>query len=50
MAALKMRGTGQVLTADFKSVKWVGLTKGGKEVTITLTNAINMGNIDWTIA
>lgn len=50
MAALKMRGTGQVVTTDFKDVKWEGLTKGGKLVTITLSNAINMGGIDWTFA
>lgn len=50
MAAVTMQGTGQVLNTDFKTVKWEGLTKGGKTITITLTNAINIGNISWTIA
>ena len=50
MATTKYIGTGEVISADFKAVKWVGKTKGGKAVTIELSNAINMGNIDWTIA
>lgn len=50
MAAVTYQGTGKVLDTDFKSVKWVGKTKGGKNVTITLSNAINMGNINWTFA
>lgn len=47
---MKYTGTGEVTNADFKEVKWVGLTKGGNAVTITLHDAINMGNIDWTFA
>ena len=47
---MKITGTGEVTSADFKQVKWEGLTKGGNAVTITLFNAINMGNIDWTFA
>ncbi len=43
-------GTGAVTAADFNDVKWVGLTKGGNAITITIKNAINMGNIDWTFA
>lgn len=43
-------GTGAVTVADFNDVKWVGLTKGGNAITITIKNAINMGNIDWTFA
>ena len=50
MASTKYIGTGEVLSADFKTVKWVGKTKGGQDVTIELTNALNMGNLDWTIA
>lgn len=46
----KYRGTGVVAAADYKNVKWVGVTKGGKAVTITLENAINLGNIDWAFA
>ncbi len=36
--------------ADYKDVRWVGKTKSGKAITIELTDAINMGNIDWTFA
>lgn len=50
MAAVTLQGTGKVLTTDFKSVKWEGLTKAGKTCTITLANAINMGNISWAFA
>lgn len=46
----KYTGTGAVVNADFKDVKWVGKSKDGKAVTITLKDAINMGNIDWTFA
>lgn len=46
----KYRGTGQISSADYKEVKYVGKTKGGKAVTITLDKAINLGNIDWTFA
>ena len=48
--AITIKGTGIVSTTDFHSVKWTGKTKGGKSVEITLSNAINMGNIDWTMA
>lgn len=44
--AITIKGTGIVSTSDFKSVVWTGKTKGGKAVTITLPNAINMSNID----
>ena len=50
MAVTKYIGTGEVTSADFKSCKWVGTTKGGNAITITLENAINMGNIEWTFA
>ena len=46
----RYHGTGVVTSADFKRVKWVGKDKGGKAVTITIDNAINMGNLDWTFA
>ena len=39
-----------MISADFKAVKWIGKTKGGQDVIIELENAINMGNIEWTIA
>ena len=46
----KYRGTGQISSADYKAVKYVGKTKGGQAVTIELDSAINLGNIDWTFA
>lgn len=50
MAVTTITGTGAVTTADFRTVKWVGLTKGGNAITITILDAINKGNIDWTFA
>ena len=46
MANVTYQGTGQVLAADYIPVRWVGKTKGGKNVTITLPKALNMSNID----
>jgi hypothetical protein len=46
----KYRGTGEVSSNDYKAVKWVGKTKGGKAVTIEFEKAINLGNIDWQFA
>lgn len=46
----KYQGTGAVTAADFKACKWVGKTKGGSAVTITMEKAINMGNIKWAFA
>lgn len=50
MASVKYKGTGTVATADFHTVTYEGKTKDGKAVKITLNNAINKGNIDWTFA
>ena len=50
MATTKYIGTGEVISADFKSIKWIGKTKGGQDVIIEIENAINMGNIEWTMA
>lgn len=44
-----IKGTGIVTSADFHSVTWTGKTKAGKAVTITIPNAINLTNIDWTM-
>lgn len=46
----KYQGSGAIATTDYKAVKWVGVTKDGKAVTITLAKAINMNNIDLTFA
>lgn len=48
--AITIKGNGIVATTDFHSVTWTGKTKSGKAVVITLNNAINMGEIDWTFA
>lgn len=50
MASTVYIGTGTISGSDFKTVKWVGLTKGGNAVTITLNDAVNVGNIEWTFA
>ena len=41
---------GVVLEEDFKLVTWIGKTKGGQSCKITLKDAINKDNIDWTLA
>lgn len=44
-------GTGVIADSDYKDiVKWVGKTKSGKKATIIIKDAINLGNIDWTMA
>ncbi|MGO5053585.1 hypothetical protein ACTQ6A_13955 [Lachnospiraceae bacterium LCP25S3_G4] len=46
----KYQGTGVVTSNDFKKVKFVATTKNKTPITISLENAINMGNIEWTFA
>lgn len=41
---------GNIATEDFHVLTWTGKTKGGKACKITLEDAINKGNIDWTLA
>lgn len=48
--SITIKGTGIVTSADFQNVTWTGKTKSGKSVVITLSNAISLGNIDWTMA
>ena len=50
MAIKKYIGTGEVTSADFKKCTWIGQSKDGKAVKITLYDAINMSNIDLTFA
>ena len=50
MSTKKYRGTGAIESTDYKDVQYVGKTKSGSPITITLENAINMGNIDLTFA
>ena len=41
---------GNIATEDFHVLTWTGKTKGGNACKITLTDAINKGNVDWTLA
>lgn len=48
---VKITGAGQIKTSDFQpNVTWTGQTKNGKEVIITVENAINLENIEWGLA
>lgn len=45
------KGIGIIASSDFlASISWTGKTKDGCEVKITVKNAINLDNIDWTLA
>jgi hypothetical protein len=44
-----MTSTLQIVEGDYNDVKWVGKTKDGKAVTIIVENALNMGNLEWTL-
>lgn len=50
MATITYTGNGKIGNSDFKTVKWTGNTKNGKACKITLTNAINLGDLDWAFA
>ena len=41
---------GNIAPEDFHELTWTGKTKGGNACKITLENAINRGNLDWTLA
>lgn len=41
---------GNIASTDFHVLTWTGKTKGGTACKITLENAINKGNLDWTLA
>lgn len=43
------QSTLEILDTDYQSITWTGKTKDGKAVVITLENAINMGNVEWTL-
>lgn len=44
-----MTGTLSIVAGDHNDVMFTGKTKDGKAVTIKVKNAINMGNIEWTL-
>lgn len=46
----KVRGKWSIDDDDFHTVKWVGKTKAGKDAVIMLENAINLDNIDFSLA
>ena len=50
MASKKITGKAIELTDYQDKVSWIGKTKDGREVVITLENAINLENLDWTLA
>ena len=41
---------GNIASTDFRTLTWTGKTKGGAPCKIALENAINMGNLEWTLA
>ena len=44
-------GNGGIITeTDWHVLTWTGKTKGGVACKITLENAMNRGNLDWTLA
>ncbi len=47
----KVTGKGQISDDDYhEKVSFVGKTKAGKRVVIEIENAINLENLDWTLA
>ena len=40
-------GTNEIVTGDYTTVIWTGKTDTGDSVVITMTNAINLENIQW---
>ncbi len=47
MAEKVLTGSGMVLDTDYKYLRWVGKTKGGKPCKIELLNAICLSNPGW---
>ncbi|GEM02497.1 hypothetical protein SAMN05421839_1066 [Halolactibacillus halophilus] len=45
----KITSTIKVDAGDYNDVKWEGKTKDGEPVVITVKNAINIGNLEWTL-
>lgn len=50
MAKLIKGNGGNIADSDFHVLTWIGKTKAGVPVKITLKDAINMGNLEWTLA
>src|SRR6056297_1580427 len=45
----KITATEDVNDTDYIEVTWTGTDSTGRDVIITLTDAINIGNFDWTM-
>lgn len=50
MAKVITGNGGNIASTDFHVLTWIGKTKGGNACKITLEDAINMGNLEWTLA
>lgn len=50
MAKVIKGNGGNIAETDFHVITWTGKTKGGIACKITLSDAINKGNIDWALA
>jgi len=44
-----LTSTLKIVAGDYSEVKWVGKTKDGKAVTITVENALNLDNLEWKL-
>jgi hypothetical protein len=44
-----LTSTLSIVAGDYNDVKWVGKTLDGKAVTINVTDALNLGNLDWSL-
>jgi len=44
-----LASTLEIVAGDHNDIVWAGKTKDGKTVTITINDAINMGNIEWNL-
>lgn len=42
-----LTSTLSIAAGDYNDVVWTGKTKDGKSLTVTVENAINMGNLEW---
>ena len=38
-----------IKTEDYRKVEWEGITNTGKAIVITIENAVNVSNIDWSM-
>ena len=50
MATVITGNGGIIADSDYHILTWIGKTKGGTPVKITLKDALNMGNLEWTLA